>query len=488
LNEAVSEAVSAPEPVALDRVMLAMDVVDTLRHQQALVDAELDDDRRQQDFVARVQAIYRSQGIDVDEAVIRDGVQALRENRFVYTPPERSLSVRLAELYVERGKWSRRAVVVLLVLLALWASYAVPRHYHHRGLVDGFARQTERLVATAEARAKAADELLADWERAHGAHDSVAVARLLADAAAAVARGQQRLDTVRHELSPLPDAETYPAQRTVWDERLATFGTTLDAATADLGTARSLLATVAQLRQLQTRVDIALQRLAGLELSGSEQAMVSALQRDVRAAIDGGDDTAGQLALEQLDRRIDGILAARQRQADTRAEFASLRTALDGVDVEAAASTELQQLHTTIEQAIAAEDWVRAGQQVLLLRTLVGALEQAYELRIVSRPDDRSGVWRYEGNDRRRRNYYIVVEAIGKDGRALSLPVTSEEDQTTRSVQRFAIRVPESVYERVKADKQDNGLIDDAVFGHKRRGAREPEYRFPVAGGRITEW
>jgi hypothetical protein len=55
-------------------------------------------------------------------------------------------------------------------------------------------------------------------------------------------------------------------------------------------------------------------------------------------------------------------------------------------------------------------------------------------------------------------------------------------------VQRFAIRVPESVYERVKADKQDNGLIDDAVFGHKRRGAREPEYRFPVAGGRITEW
>ncbi len=479
---------TAAAPVALDRVMLAMDVVDTLRHQQALVDAELDDDRRQQEFVDRVQAIYRSQGIDVDEAVIREGVTALRENRFVYTPPERSLSVRLAEVYVERGRWARRAALVLAVALALWATYAVPAHYHHRSLVDGFRRQTAQLLATAESRARAADELLADWERAHGEHDSVAVARLLADASAAVASGQQRIETVQHELSPLPDAEQYPAARTTWDERLATFGGSLDAATADLGTARSLLATVTQLHSLQTRVDIALQRLAGLTLSAREQAEIDTLQRDVRAAIDNGDDAAAERAFELLDRRIDHILATRKRQADTRALFASLSTALAGVDVQAAAATELAQLRTATEQAMAADDWERAGQQVEALRTLVAELDLTYELRIVSRPDDRSGIWRYEGNDRSRRNYYIVVEAIGKDGRALSLPITSEEDQTTRSVRRFAIRVPESVYERVKADKLDNGLIDDVVFGHKRRGAREPEYRFPVAGGRITQW
>jgi len=486
----VNEAAQAPaaEPVALDRVMLAMDVVDTLRHQQSLVDAELDDDRRQQEFTARVQAIYRSQGIDVDEAVIRDGVQALRENRFVYSPPERSLSVRLAEVYVERGKWSKRAAVVLVVLLALWASYAVPAHYHHRNLVGGFSQQVASLRATAEARAATADELLADWERAHGTDDPVAVARLLADAAAAIARAQERIETVRQELTPPPDAEAYPDARTLWDKRLSTFGGALDGATADLGAARSLLATVAQLRSLQARADIALQRLAGIDLTASERALVDALQRDIRAAIDGGNGTAGQLALEQLDLRIGEILASRQRQADTRATFASLATALDGVDVEADARAELAQLRTAAEQAMAAGDWQRAGQQVASLGLLVAQLDQAYELRIVSRQNDRSGIWRYEGNNRSRRNHYIVVEAIGPDGRALPLPVTSEEDQTTRTVTRFAIRVPESVYERVKADKQDNGLIDDVVFGSKRRGAREPQYRFPVAGGRITEW
>jgi hypothetical protein len=55
-------------------------------------------------------------------------------------------------------------------------------------------------------------------------------------------------------------------------------------------------------------------------------------------------------------------------------------------------------------------------------------------------------------------------------------------------VQRFGLRVSEAVYERVKADKLDNGIVDQNLFGQKRRGWREPEYRFEVAGGRITEW
>jgi hypothetical protein len=479
---------AAATPVALDRVMLAMDVVDTLRHQHQLVEAELDEDRRQQEFVERVQAIYRSQGIDVDEAMIRDGVQALRENRFVYTPPERTLSVRLAEVYVERGKWARRAAAVLACALLLWAAFAVPLHYQRRGLIDGFASRAFRLAVTAESRTRTADELLIRWERAHAADNSVAVARLLTDAASAIARAQDRADTVYQELTPLPEAEAYPEARKAWDDRLAAYGEALDSAGADLGTARSLLTSVDHLRSLQTRADVAMQRLAGVQLSATEQAGVDERQRNLRAAIDNGDDAAGERAFELLDKRIDFLLATRQRQADTRAQFASLSTALAGVDVEADAATELAQLRTTVEQAMAADDWERAGQQVGLLRALVAQLDQSYELRIVSRPNDRSGIWRYEGNDRSRRSYYIVVEAIGGNGKVLSLPITSEEDQTTRTVQRFAVRVPERVYEQVKADKLDNGLIDDVVFGSKRRGAREPKFRFPVAGGYITEW
>ena len=45
-----------------------------------------------------------------------------------------------------------------------------------------------------------------------------------------------------------------------------------------------------------------------------------------------------------------------------------------------------------------------------------------------------------------------------------------------------------SFYETVKADKLDNGIIDSPVVGEKKRGAREPEYSIPIAGGAITRW
>jgi hypothetical protein len=77
---------------------------------------------------------------------------------------------------------------------------------------------------------------------------------------------------------------------------------------------------------------------------------------------------------------------------------------------------------------------------------------------------------------------------VGPDGRALEILVQDEEKGTAVRSRRFGVRVPEEVFERVKADKLDNGIVDRNVFAVKRRGAREPEYRFAVAGGRITTW
>jgi hypothetical protein len=122
------------------------------------------------------------------------------------------------------------------------------------------------------------------------------------------------------------------------------------------------------------------------------------------------------------------------------------------------------------------------------LAELARELGLAYELRIVSRPDERSGVWRHPEGRTDARNYYVIVEAFGSEGRPVELTVRSEEDGTTARAHRFGVRVPEEVWDAVRADKQDNGIVDRALFAVKRRGAREPEYQFAVAGGRITRW
>lgn len=95
------------ESLPLDDVMLAMDVVDTLRHQQDLVERELTGDNREGQLIGKLRDIYRQQGIDVPDRILREGVAALAESRFVYTPPSGGAGVFFARLYVTREKWGK---------------------------------------------------------------------------------------------------------------------------------------------------------------------------------------------------------------------------------------------------------------------------------------------------------------------------------------------------------------------------------------------
>lgn len=100
----------------LDEILLAMDVVDTLRHREKTLVRELDEAGRRDELIARLKEIYRAQGIEVSDAVIAEGVQALKEQRFAYTPPKPSLSVRLAKLYVSRDRWSKPVLGAVIAL------------------------------------------------------------------------------------------------------------------------------------------------------------------------------------------------------------------------------------------------------------------------------------------------------------------------------------------------------------------------------------
>ena len=114
--------------IELNEVMLAMDVVDTLRHQQSVVDRELGVEDHEQALIEKVRNIYAGQGLTVSDDIIAEGVKALREERFTYRPPQNSFQLSLARLYVNRGRWFKRGVLVIAALLAI-----VPGLPVHRG-------------------------------------------------------------------------------------------------------------------------------------------------------------------------------------------------------------------------------------------------------------------------------------------------------------------------------------------------------------------
>jgi hypothetical protein len=125
----VSAAATAPAPTAaakpqtLDELMLAMDVVDTIRHRELIVERELGQGDRDNALRDRLREIYKTQGIEVTDAVIDQGIKALRESRFVYTPPSPSIGRTLALVWIRRGRIAGTTFASLVGATALWAGY-----------------------------------------------------------------------------------------------------------------------------------------------------------------------------------------------------------------------------------------------------------------------------------------------------------------------------------------------------------------------------
>lgn len=164
----------------LDDVLLAMDVVDTLRHREQLVLSELDAGAREAALLARLKEIYAAQGIDVPEQILKEGVKALEERRFIYEPPKPSIAVTLAKIYIARGRWMAPLVLAVIALSSLGAAWhlgvAVPERQRAEAarveLAETLPSETGRLhgevtaLALEEAARFKADALKADADRA----------------------------------------------------------------------------------------------------------------------------------------------------------------------------------------------------------------------------------------------------------------------------------------------------------------------------------
>lgn len=120
----MSGAAAVPaKPQTLDELMLAMDVVDTIRFRELIVERELGQGDRDDALRRRLREIYRTQGIDVTDAVIDQGIKALKESRFVYTPPAPSLGRTLALVWIRRRRIAGFAAAIVIGATALWGGY-----------------------------------------------------------------------------------------------------------------------------------------------------------------------------------------------------------------------------------------------------------------------------------------------------------------------------------------------------------------------------
>ncbi|MEO0620802.1 MAG: DUF6384 family protein [Pseudomonadota bacterium] len=138
----------------LDELMMAMDVVDTLRHEERVVARELGQDDRDEALKARLRKIYEGQGLEVTERILDEGIAALRESRFVYKPPRPSWETWLAKVWVRRWRYAPWAggSAVLLVGWVVWAAWSGGADERLAERIGTMASEVSLLAETPDAR------------------------------------------------------------------------------------------------------------------------------------------------------------------------------------------------------------------------------------------------------------------------------------------------------------------------------------------------
>jgi TolA-binding protein len=419
----------ASEKIELSEVMLAMDVVDTLRHQQSLVERELHSDDREADLIEKLRKIYADQGLEVSDQVIAEGVKAMQEERFTYSPPPGGFKTTLARIYVNRGRWAKRVLFFLIGVAVLWAGYhylyVKPSERGRSRLAQELKTQVsdqQGMIATLKEQVgSAAGELEKVLQSAPA--EVMPTARRLAD------KARQSLASAARELGAAEkigltanvDPNNLDAQATKIQQRLAEQKGVVDRARSEFETAQAAIGSI---------------RTLGTELGDLDTLRAEALKE----AREGG-------VPEKIDALYNNALSALKS-----GDFETARTA---------------------RQALA------------YTRDMLG---QEYTLKIVSRPGTPSGVWRYPVDSRTARNYYLIVEAVSPSGQRLTLPITSEEDGKVRTMSEWGLRVEPQVFERVRQDKAQDGIVNRNIVGAKKRGYLTPEYTIATSGAAITEW
>ena len=189
----MADTVAATQP-PLNDLMMAMDVVDTLRHGETLVERELSGEKRRAKMIERLREIYASQGITVPDRILEEGVDALEQERFVYKPKRGGFAFALARAYVNRGRIGRIAAIAVAVVVVVGGAWL----FISQQAENQRQREAEeQRIAAEQLEIELAETIPAELERLANAISDEANDRAVAVEALVTATGRRRIGSCR---------------------------------------------------------------------------------------------------------------------------------------------------------------------------------------------------------------------------------------------------------------------------------------------------
>lgn len=454
----------------MDDAMMLMDVVETLRREEADLKEVLDKPTQDAQTIARVAALYASQGMPVDKALIEAGMRGLREKQFEFVAPRRTLFTQLAEAYVRRKVWGPVLMVrggitlaVALTGMMLLVSIQALRY-------SSWSNAADATVATETTLRQSYQALGANLNSLPEAPRAVALAGVDA---------RRQWQDAGQSLAALP---SLPADKDALEDVYD------NSRTQAWAMVQARQAALVRAEELVKKGQAAISNVRGLAEAFKDQAIfdqpVPAHLTNLRtlqkaAFLKAAEDANAQGMRAAVDTLRAGLRLDGQREALV-AQASTLPTAAQAVV--------LPKLSESLS-ALSVGNTVAATALLAGVQSQVDGIARSYELRVVNEPNEKTAVWRYYEDNKSGRSYYVIVDAVDATGKSVSLPVRSVEDGKTTTTSRFGVRITEAAFEDLKRDKLDNGIIDDnPVVGKKAAGEVDATYAIDFQDGFITSW
>ncbi len=139
--------------------------------------------------------------------------------------------------------------------------------------------------------------------------------------------------------------------------------------------------------------------------------------------------------------------------------------------------------------AVRERDTARVKESLAVLKATLAYAETPLTFNVVDRAGVNSGVERnYSASGGK--SWYLIAEAIDPSGKAFPVTVASAESGTINQATLFGVRVSREVYESVKADKMEDGHVDNRMLGKKPANSLTPQFTraFSAQPEMILEW
>jgi len=475
----------------LDEFLMMADVATTIRKKQEEVNQQLNIQEVRADLKKKLKDTAQVSGEQLTDFQINSAIDNYFDGLYSFQEPQKDFGTKMAEVYVQRGRLAKKFGVPPLIGIAtaglIWLGV--------EGINYSYLKSQERSVETAvEVAYQERQKLLTDTEEILS---SPFVAKLPTTEKAKLqfqlVNSQERLNSMVSFFSEYCSSGTAEDDITIENYQEA---------------GNSLITTEDSINKIKTEVEegkLLLQTQEGLILTHRNLETIIGEIRGLKSL-----ETFSKIAestyssgIGEIERR--NLNEARQKESelgkvrDDITQFSNFISqtetvyqSIKAVVKEEEASQKGDALYQEAKQLSVSGDVSRLSQVVSQLQDINTTLNKEYTLRIVNRNGVRSGIDRYytDNSGKRVSGYYLIVEGVNPNGNVLQFNIKNEEDGQIKSVTMWGERISQKVYERVKEDKLDNGIINNDTVGKKERGYLREKMTMQgiTKQGQITQW